>query len=65
MALGVATVFWAIAAILGVLWVMGMISGAGLGAWVHLFLVFALVAMVLGVSQTGRLSRRATRRGAL
>ena len=54
--------FWAIAAILGVLWVMGMISGAGLGAWVHLFLVFALVATVLGVSRTGRLARRANPR---
>lgn len=52
--------FWAIAAILAVLWVMGMISGAGLGAWVHLFLVFALVATVLGVARSG--NRRGLRR---
>lgn len=57
--------FWAIAAILFVLWVMGMVSGAGLGAWVHLFLVFALVSSVLGVARIGRIARRANPRGAL
>lgn len=49
--------FYAIAAILMVLWVMGMVSGAGLGAWVHLFVVLALVSTVLAVARGG--SRRA------
>jgi len=47
-------VFYAMAAILMVLWVMGMVSGAGLGAWVHLFLVLSLVSTVLAVSRGGR-----------
>ncbi len=45
--------FYAIAAILMVLWVMGMVSGAGLGAWVHLFVVLALVSTVLAVARGG------------
>ena len=32
---------WTIPVILGVLWVLGMVSGAELGWWIHLFLVFA------------------------
>jgi hypothetical protein len=34
-------VFWVIAAILFVLWVLGMVSGATQGAWIHLFLLLA------------------------
>lgn len=45
---------WAIAAILFVLWVLGMVSGATLGLWVHLFLLFALVSVVLAVASRGR-----------
>lgn len=46
--------FWTIAAILFVLWAMGMVSGAALGWWIHLFLVFALVSLVLAVASRGR-----------
>ena len=33
---------WTITIILAVLWVLGMVSGAALGMWIHLLLVFAL-----------------------
>lgn len=45
---------WTMAIILLVLWVLGMVSGASLGWWVHLFLVFALIAVVLAVANRGR-----------
>jgi hypothetical protein len=46
--------FWTIAVILTVLWVLGMASGATLGMWVHVLLVFALISVVLAVAQRGR-----------
>lgn len=46
--------FWTIAGILFVLWVLGMVSGAVVGAWVHLFLVFALVSLVCALASRGR-----------
>jgi hypothetical protein len=46
---------WTIAVILLVLWVLGMVSGAALGFWIHLFLVFALIAVILAVVQRGRI----------
>ena len=42
--------FWTISAILFVLWVLGMVSGAALGLWIHLLLVFALVTTVAAVA---------------
>ena len=45
---------WTMAMILLVLWVLGMVSGASLGMWIHLFLVFALVTVVLAVAHRGR-----------
>jgi hypothetical protein len=45
---------WTITVILFVLWVLGMISGSTVGAWVHLLLVFALVSLVLAVARQGR-----------
>lgn len=45
---------WTIAMILFVLWVLGMVSGAVLGLWVHLFLVFSLVAAILAVATSRR-----------
>ncbi|MGA9526134.1 MAG: lmo0937 family membrane protein [Myxococcaceae bacterium] len=47
---------WTIAVILLVLWILGMVSGAELGWWIHLFLVFALVALILAVAQRGRVA---------
>lgn len=46
--------FWTIAGILFVLWVLGMVSGAVVGAWVHLFFVFALVSGVCALASRGR-----------
>jgi hypothetical protein len=46
--------FWAIAAILFVLWALGVVSGAASGAWVHLLLLFALVSVLAAVASRGR-----------
>ncbi|WP_201756512.1 lmo0937 family membrane protein [Corallococcus silvisoli] len=40
--------------ILLVLWGMGLITGSTEGHWVHLLLVFSLIAFVLGVASLGR-----------
>lgn len=45
---------WTMAAILLVLWVFGMASGAALGMWIHLFLVLALVSVTLAVTQRAK-----------
>ncbi|MBJ6762911.1 lmo0937 family membrane protein [Myxococcaceae bacterium JPH2] len=46
--------YWTMGIILMVLWVLGMISGSTEGYWVHLLLLFSLVALVLGAASTGR-----------
>lgn len=46
---------WTIAMILFVLWVLGMVSGAALGLWIHLFLLFSLVATILAVASSRRI----------
>jgi hypothetical protein len=40
---------WAIGIILLANWILGLLSGAALGAWVHLLLVTGLIALVFGV----------------
>ena len=45
---------WTMAVILMVLWVLGMVSGAALGWWIHLFLFFALICATLALAQHGR-----------
>ncbi|WP_425334814.1 lmo0937 family membrane protein [Myxococcus stipitatus] len=40
--------------ILLVLWCLGLTAGSTEGDWIHLFLLFALVALVLGVVSRGR-----------
>jgi hypothetical protein len=47
-------VYWTMGIILMVLWVMGLITGSTEGSWVHLLLVFSLIAFVLGVASLGR-----------
>jgi len=54
-------VLWTIAVILGVLWGLGMVSGAQLGLWVHLLLLFSLVSLILAVLNSGR-SRSGSKR---
>ena len=41
---------WTMAVILVGLWVLGMVSGASLGLWIHLFLLFALVSLILATA---------------
>ncbi len=50
--------FWTISAILFVLWVLGLVSGAEVGLWVHLFLVLGLVSLILAVAGSARSSWR-------
>lgn len=38
---------WTIFVILLVLWLVGLVSGAALGAYVHILLVLALVVLVI------------------
>jgi hypothetical protein len=45
---------WTMAVILLGLWVLGMVSGAQLGMWVHLFFAFGLVAALLALLSSGR-----------
>lgn len=40
-----------IAIILFVLWSLGMVSGASMGLWIHLLLIFSLVSLVLALVQ--------------
>ena len=48
---------WTIAAILMVLWVLGLITGSTVGMWVHLLLAFAVIALVLAVVSSARPAR--------
>lgn len=44
---------WTIAAILLVLWILGMVSGTTVSGFIHLLLVLAIVAVVIQLI-TGR-----------
>jgi hypothetical protein len=55
----VAPVLWTISGILFGLWVLGLLSGGTEGAWVHLLLAFAVVALALAALTT--LPRQAVR----
>lgn len=46
--------FWTITGILLMLWALGMAAGSTVGAWVHLFLVFALVSSIGAVVRQGK-----------
>jgi fatty acid desaturase len=46
---------WTIAAILIVLWVLGLVSNASMGGLIHLLLVIAIVVVVLGFVRGRRL----------
>jgi hypothetical protein len=47
---------WTLAAILVVLWALGMITSYTLGGFIHLFLVVALVVIVVRVLQGRRIA---------
>ncbi len=42
---------WTIAAILVVLWILGMVSSYTLGGFIHLLLVLAVIAVVIRLIQ--------------
>jgi len=44
---------WTIAIILLVLWVLGLVSGSTMGAWVHVLLVLAIVSLIFAVMRRG------------
>ncbi len=46
--------FWTMSIILFVLWSLGMISGSTEGHWVHLLLIFSMVALTVALAQHGR-----------
>ncbi len=50
--------FWTITFILVVLWGLGLASGARTGLWIHLWLLFALVSLLLAVASSARVPRR-------
>jgi hypothetical protein len=45
---------WMVTVLLFGLWVLGMASGATLGYWVHIFLAFALVSLIVALSGMSR-----------
>jgi hypothetical protein len=42
---------WTITLILLALWVLGLVSGATLGWWVHLLLVLAVISLILAIAR--------------
>ncbi len=40
---------WTITIILFVLWAIGLVSGASLGAWIHILLVLAIISLIFAV----------------
>ena len=44
---------WTITVILFVLWILGMVSGAALGWWVHFLLVLAVISLIFAVLRQG------------
>ncbi|MCE9671453.1 lmo0937 family membrane protein [Myxococcus stipitatus] len=46
--------YWTMGMILLVLWGLGLTAGSTEGDWVHLLLLFALLAFVVGVVSRGR-----------
>jgi hypothetical protein len=45
---------WTIAVILGILWLLGMVSSYTFGGFLHLLLVLAIVVMLINVIQGRR-----------
>ena len=45
---------WTIAVILFVLWALGLVTSYTLSGYIHIFLVLALVAVILGIIQGRR-----------
>jgi Flp pilus assembly protein TadB len=48
------TMLWTITIILFVLWVVGLVSGYTLGAWIHVLLVLAVIMLIFNLLQGRR-----------
>jgi hypothetical protein len=48
------TMLWTIAVILGVMWLLGMVSSATFGGFLHLLLVLAIAAVLISLIQGRR-----------
>src|SRR5205085_2972090 len=44
---------WTITVILLVLWVLGLVSGAQIGAWIHILLILAVISLIFAVLRRG------------
>jgi hypothetical protein len=51
---GDSTMLWTITIILFVLWVVGLVSGYTLGAWIHVLLVLAIIMLIFNLLQGRR-----------
>ena len=47
---------WTIAVILGILWLLGLVSSYTMGGFIHLLLVVALVTVLLNIIQGRRVT---------
>jgi len=45
---------WTITIILFLLWIVGLVSGAALGAWIHILLVLAIIVLIFNLLQGRR-----------
>jgi hypothetical protein len=45
---------WTIAVILGILWLLGMVSSYTMGGFVHVLLVLAIIVVIINVIQGRR-----------
>jgi len=44
---------WMITVLLFLLWLLGMVSGYTLGAWIHILLILAVVSVILAIIRRG------------
>ena len=47
---------WTIAVILGVLWLLGLVSSYTMGGFIHILLVIAVIAVLINVIQGRRVA---------
>jgi hypothetical protein len=48
------TMLWTIAVILGILWLLGLVSSYTMGGFIHILLVAAIIVLLIGVIQGRR-----------
>lgn len=44
---------WTVTVVLLVLWILGVVSKAAIGAWIHVLLVLAIISFVFAVFKRG------------